>query len=84
MCCKPTTYKSCRDHCRGSLSIVSPVVRKSFRPSIIPAQTMDPRFDKNEPIFSIFVLPALLHMAADVHGFLDKAVDVFRDLGGAA
>ena len=74
---------SSRDHGRSSLGVVPPVVGESLGSSVIAAETVDSGFNENEPVLGIFILPALFHVAADVHGLLDQAVDVFRNFRGA-
>ena len=42
----------------------------------VPAQTMDPGLDQNQPELGILVLPVPLQVLADGHGLLDEEVHV--------
>jgi len=42
----------------------------------IPAKTVDPGLDQNEPELGVLVLPVPLQMLADGHGLLDEEVHV--------
>ena len=63
--------------------VLSPLVGEALGSAVVAAEAVDAGFHQNEPVLGIHVLATLLHVAADVHGLLDQAVDVLGDFGWA-
>jgi hypothetical protein len=64
--------------------LLFPLVGESLGLSVVSGESVDSGFDENESVLSVLVFSALLHVSSNVNCLLNQAVDIFRDLGGAA
>ena len=52
--------------------------------SVVSGESVDSGLNENESVFGVDVLSELLKVLSDAQSLLDHAVEVLRDLGGAA
>ena len=69
--------------CYIKVYILFPFVGETLGSAVVTSQSVNSRFDQNEPILGVFVLSALLQMPSDVYCLLDQTVDILGNLRSA-
>ena len=73
-----------RDEGRSGRRLVLPVGRQGLHALVVARRAVDARLDENEAELGVLVAAELVEVLAHLHGLLDKAVEVLRNLRGVA